>query len=115
MQRRLCIVKLLFLDQGLEHGQALLDHLVRDTGGQAEVFGATEVIAGHKQQLILLGGFAEALGIGNGALYKEIKCAVRLYTLIAVFCKIIVKQITVFLVRFNIYLCINTSCNNLLE
>ena len=49
-----CLFQLFFVDQLLKDGQTLLDHLVADTSGQAEIIGAAEIITGNDQQIVTL-------------------------------------------------------------
>ena len=56
----------LFGDEMLENGQTADDGIVADAVADPEPAGATEAITGHYQQIFLLGGFAECIGIPIG-------------------------------------------------
>jgi len=72
------------LDQLFKERQTLANHFIADASAQPEVLGATEIIAGDNQQILLLGQIGELLGSAKGSLYEEIESTVGEDTRIAI-------------------------------
>ena len=106
---------LIFLSEGFECGKRSYDLRLVGAVSYADVSAYSEVVAGNNEYLVSLCALEEFICVVLQSLYKEVESSVGLYAFIAVCGEVIVKKISVLLVRFNVNLSVYATCDYLLE
>ena len=99
-------------DQLLEDGQTLENHVIADTGRKTEIFGATEIVAGHDQQIMHLSLVGELLGRTIRGFDKQIEGTLGIDAIVAITGQFLIQHSAVLIIDSQIGLDLSAGTDN---